>query len=456
MNSIFIMFLDLSQNFATCIAIIVYALGLMEFLKPFTDNKIAKWLSCAAYAVVMAVLFFFPDEFDNLTTYGTGIIVSFVVLIIIDHKNYIQKFFLAFSFFSVRWFTAAISMAIWVNIYTVINDRIIGLFSFNEAELISFYSLLNTIRDCFIAAVMHFMIKIFHKVYVIKNETMNLKEALLLVLPSVLGVFNYRTMLYFNSIDTREINIKPYDLISFIYYIVSYAVLIVVIYFYEQIKAAQRKEKELAMLSVQTDNIREYISGAESLYHDISAIRHDMKNHLAVLERLNERGEKEAFNSYLSEAREKIGIDINIASGNPVTDVILTEKRSEAVKRGIAFECDFHYPADFSGGALDMSIILNNALNNAIEAAEKCPENKRRICISSFKSNNAFSISVVNAYADEIVLNNSSLPHTTKKDSHNHGFGLVNIRNAAEKYSGGIDIECKDGEFTLTVMLMIK
>ncbi|MBQ9482800.1 MAG: GHKL domain-containing protein, partial [Ruminiclostridium sp.] len=47
------------------------------------------------------------------------------------------------------------------------------------------------------------------------------------------------------------------------------------------------------------------------------------------------------------------------------------------------------------------------------------------------------------------------LPETTKPDRSEHGFGLVNIKNTAEKYGGGIDISCKGGEFTLTVMLMM-
>ncbi len=209
------------------------------------------------------------------------------------------------------------------------------------------------------------------------------------------------------------------------------------------------------MLSVQTDNIRDYISGAESLYRDIRAIRHDMRNHLAVLESLHEHGENEAFETYLTEARERIGRDSGIASGDPVTDVILTEKQSEAAKHGITFDCDFHYPTDFSGAALDMSIILNNALNNAIEAAEKCPENERRIAITSLKKKNAFVITVTNTCTGDCTAADGELPETTKPDRSEHGFGLVNIKNTAEKYGGGIDISCKGGEFTLTVMLMM-
>lgn len=39
-----------------------------------------------------------------------------------------------------------------------------------------------------------------------------------------------------------------------------------------------------------------------------------------------------------------------------------------------------------------------------------------------------------------------------KKDA--HGYGLANIRRVAEKYSGAMEIELKDGMFCLTVMMM--
>jgi hypothetical protein len=62
--------------------------------------------------------------------------------------------------------------------------------------------------------------------------------------------------------------------------------------------------------------------------------------------------------------------DTGVKSGNPVTDVILTEKQKEAKNRGIAFVSDFHYPEETKINAFDVSVILNNAVGNAIEAAE--------------------------------------------------------------------------------------
>ncbi|MBP3857850.1 MAG: GHKL domain-containing protein [Ruminiclostridium sp.] len=456
MLNVFKTYMEISLMLTNLATFSVYAVGLVQFLTPFTQSKATKWGVGAAYAATMTVLYFLPYDLDNLAAYGAGVIVSFAFFSLLDRGNYPQKLFLAFSFFSLRWIAAAISNTVWVRFGEAALGFFVDTFLFDEMKLIPIFTVFYTIRICFFAAVMYFMIKIFHKVYVSKDGKMSIREALLLILPSISGVFNYRILLYFNSIDTQEAFIKPYNWVSFVFCIVSYGVLIVVIYFYEQIKAAQRKEKELAMLSVQTDNIRDYISGAESLYRDIRAIRHDMKNHLSVLARLSDKGEKAAFDSYLAEVQEHIGGDSGIVSGDPVTDVILTEKQSEAVKRGIEFNCDFHYPEGFSSGALDMSIILNNALNNAIEAAEICPENNRKISIGSYKKNKAFTITVMNTCIGNVELSESGIPHTTKSDSENHGFGLLNIKNTAEKYGGGIDIESKDGEFTLTVLLIIK
>ena len=446
---------DISLTLTMIITILVYSVGLMQFLRPFTKSRPARYLAGLTYAAIMLTMFLLPQEFNNLLAYGAGVVGAFAVFTLLDRRNYWQKLFLAFSFFSVRWFTAAVGTSIWLKVYGWTCGFVIDAFMFEPEKQVAAYIAYDAVEGCIMAGIMLLLITVFHKVYVSKNEKMSIKEALLLMLPSVAGVFNYRLLLYFNSIDTREINISPYDLVSFAFYLVSYTTLVAVIWFYEQIKAAQRKEKENAMLVMQTDNIRDYISGAESLYRDIRAVRHDMRNHLAVLESLHARGENEAFESYLTEARERIGRDSGIASGDPVTDVILTEKQSEAAKRGITFDCDFHYPADFSGGALDMSIILNNALNNAIEAAEKCPENARNIAISSMRKKNAFVITITNSCTGA-DLSGGELPATTKSDRENHGFGLVNIKNTAEKYGGGIEIDFKDGVFTLTVMLMIK
>ena len=77
-----------------------------------------------------------------------------------------------------------------------------------------------------------------------------------------------------------------------------------------------------------------------------------------------------------------------------MTDVVLNGKQKQAEAAGIIFHCSFLFPADFGISAFDISIILNNALSNALEACQKLKEQSGEaapeIEISSYCRNNMF------------------------------------------------------------------
>ena len=136
---------------------------------------------------------------------------------------------------------------------------------------------------------------------------------------------------------------------------------------------------------------------------------------------------------------------------------MLAESKKEAESRRISFQCDFYYPEGGTVNAFDVSIILNNALNNAIEGAAACESADRKpfVHISSFREKNAYIIEVTNSLKEPVLLEEESgLPVTTKEDNGKHGYGLNNIRRVAQKYFGDIAIEQKDETFLLQVMMM--
>lgn len=101
--------------------------------------------------------------------------------------------------------------------------------------------------------------------------------------------------------------------------------------------------------------------------------------------------------------------------------------------------------------ALGTSIIFGNALDNAIEASEKLPQEQRLITVKAERMQQMLAI----------VVSNNTLPgtllpkRTGKTDSFLHGFGLPNIRNAAEKYGGQCSTKIEDDVFTLKLILPI-
>ena len=85
-----------------------------------------------------------------------------------------------------------------------------------------------------------------------------------------------------------------------------------------------------------------------------------------------------------------------------------------------------------------MSVILNNALSNAIEAVEQ--EKVTVVSLSSGLMKNIFMIEVSNSYSKELHNDGADgLPRTTKSGE-GHGFGLANIRYVARKYYGDMEI----------------
>ena len=107
--------------------------------------------------------------------------------------------------------------------------------------------------------------------------------------------------------------------------------------------------------------------------------------------------------------------------------------------------------------AFDLSIILNNALANAVEAAkggESAPAGYVRI--TSALRENVYIIEVENSFDHPIVRNRESdLPVSTKEDKVFHGFGLRNIRQVAQKYHGDMEVQVQGQVFRLSVMMQV-
>ncbi len=100
-------------------------------------------------------------------------------------------------------------------------------------------------------------------------------------------------------------------------------------------------------------------------------------------------------------------------------------------------------------------MILNNALQNAIENVEK--EKMKQISILSYRRKNAYIIEICNSFTGSLQWDaESGLPVTAKEKPEGHGYGLSNIRRMAGKYAGDIDITLKNGKFCLCIMLMLE
>ena len=426
------------------------------FVKPFMKKK--SYYVGLSYSLVMLILYLVPQEIDY--PYLLGMIVTWIMMCLLDKRNIRQKVFLAISLYLLRWVVHGVALvlrnimfALFINIPFMYKEPVIQLVAYIIVELI-YYGVA--------IAVMCLVIKLIHKVYVNKKEDMSGKELVLLFATLFTVMVGYFGFTFFSNVYVEDtgnyiwtIHLE-YTLLRVIYQMVSFAVIIIAIMTYQKIKEKQREENINILLTEQIENTKQHISEVEKLYGDIRALKHDMGNHISVLENLFVKKETEEFEKYLSELKAVYSVSVEgIKTGNPVTDVILTQKQKEAEEKGIDFECRFIYPSDTSVNAFDVSVILNNAIENAFEGVEGCKE--PYVSITAYRKKNAYMLKVANCMKGSVEIDDEiGLPETTKKDKSSHGFGLANIRKVAQKYYGDIDISQDMNSFTLTVMLMTK
>jgi len=430
------------------------------FVKPFMKNKKTVWLVGAVYFIVMQFLFYMPWHISNFLAYSVGMLSGFIVMCFLERDNIWQKLFLSVTFFNIRWLSLAINHFCYKLLYWQLQPL---WKSGQSIAWLFFIDVTITVVDAILSYLIMFLTAwILQRAFVYKKAYMSRKEMLMLIMPSLSAMLSYAIWKYFSDIyeaDTGNSLFElygKYDFLTQLHYAVSLLTILVMIIVFQNLTARQEEEKQNIFLQKQIEDMKNHIDEVEKIYHDIRCIRHDMRNHVMILENLCQKKEYEEAEKYLNQMTDVItDTEVKIASGNPVTDVILNEKQKEAKEKGIRFLCDFHYPENTKLNAFDVSVILGNAITNAIEAAQNS-ENPE-ISVLSYRKNNAFMIEITNSFSDELIYDEETgLLLTSKKDRENHGFGLINIRSVARKYSGDMDIVQDNGKFVLCVMLMLQ
>lgn len=220
------------------------------------------------------------------------------------------------------------------------------------------------------------------------------------------------------------------------------------------------KQIELKVYQDRLKEMEQHIGEIENLYSGIRGMKHDMKNYIADIDALikseaqNQSGQ-EALRQYLDSLQASVDqLDMKCNTGNPVTDVILQRYVRLCLENAVDFKADFIFPADMNIDAFDISIIINNALDNALEACKKQENDRKYIKLTAYRRENMFFIIVKNSFDGRLSHNKANgRLCTSKPDSQNHGLGLRNIEVCTEKYYGKTDISVHDREFELAVML---
>lgn len=217
------------------------------------------------------------------------------------------------------------------------------------------------------------------------------------------------------------------------------AALLCTLYAYRQLCQGFRDRAALDAVTQAAQAQRVYVTEAQARYDRTKSFRHDVKNHLSVLDGLLASGRTEEARAYLDRLEAVSGgLSLPCRTGNPVVDILLGEKLG--LVDDVAAEVSLSLPRPCGIDDFDLCVIFANALDNAL-AACKAVQGPKTIRVSGRRQGDFYLLAFENPCTGAV------LPPP--------GTGLSNIRSVAEKYRGAVLTEQAGGRFSLSVLLDI-
>lgn len=227
---------------------------------------------------------------------------------------------------------------------------------------------------------------------------------------------------------------------------------IVVYFLFIRLGKAGKIKTEMALLALQNECLQENAKDIENMYDTVRALRHDLKNHLLCILSMAEERDVEGIKQYTGQLLQQQNTvnKLIMFSGSKVLDAIINSKSAAAERAGVRLSAIITTPlAGISPE--DITIILGNALDNAIRAAK---DSQRKVVDIHIQPQGAYSsIVIANDIAHPVLLDNPAL-RTTKNIRYRHGFGIQNMRQAVERNQGLIRFYKQNDRFICDILLL--
>ncbi len=258
--------------------------------------------------------------------------------------------------------------------------------------------------------------------------------------------------IYHNGSPENIINLI-FSGVQILFTMVSMAILTV---FYSGIHMTEKARSEAYAKTIEEHYRQQlyYMKNLEDLTDRLKAERHDFNHHLGVIYGLLESGDADKAGEYASHLVKTAGEYQNLVNvPYPMVRAILNYKLSAAKEKGIRLKLNVGIPEGLVLPEFDLTVILGNLLDNAVEACMNVGENDSYIGFNMLYKPDYLVIQTENPVSGVSKPQNGSRM-TTKSDTENHGYGLRNIEFLAQKHNGFMKTLRENGVFKVDVAIL--
>lgn len=382
----------LDAIFQTVLGYLTFKYSKVFLQRKFDDRAKALILWIFLYASVKMIYGNFTQSFHIFLHFS----LIMALQILFFDKNLLRQIFSAISFVAaleiLRFTASPLAHALfdlWNPFWAWLVNFLLIKEIFSAETLMNLMSVSNRIAlFCTLAlcralqlVILYAYLKVISKNFVNIEYELTKREALFLITPCVavlLTDFTLRLMAY--SVDNGALMLiydrapeivvmLPLVSLASLGFILSSVIL------FRGLADGKEEERKRLLLENSVLKIHSQIRELNDIYNDTRGLKHDLRGHIAgvaayIRNRFKENPpELSAYLKGMENAASKL--DFADKTGNSLTDVILHQFRQQCKRKNIEVYFDFHYPTKNEFDVYDIGIILNNALQNAVEASEK-------------------------------------------------------------------------------------
>lgn len=222
---------------------------------------------------------------------------------------------------------------------------------------------------------------------------------------------------------------------------------IIIIVYAEVMKSRQEEQHNADLRQQQLELQLNYYERLQEDREQTRALWHDMSKCLTAMEAMVSSDNKSAAAQVFSDVKstfQQVGNIVDV--GNSEINAILNHYVQQTRKLEIPFSLTAWVPSMIPIPLLDLSIIIGNTFENAVEACLALPVADRDISLQISVHNNILLYEMSNSYT-------ANKKCRLRTDHKYHGYGLQNIQSIVNKYDGTIDIQKQNNVFVLSIVL---
>lgn len=316
---------------------------------------------------------------------------------------------------------------------------VIAIYSYNDYIVGGNQNELTEYITVFLIAVCEFIIE----KYLAKNKKIDyipLHWSILIAIPMISIVLLF--VLAMNNLNNRMILATSTGILL---------INLLIFYLYDALAGAYVKLEKGAtferQLAIYSNQLNVMMQSEEKM----TALRHDMKHHLNELSIIAARNQDREVINYIQDMYTYFGNPHEyIKSGNNEVDSLINYMLNKAENVLEKVEYEVNVPKELEIRLFDLTIVIGNLLENAIDAAKDSREKWMEVSVN-FEQGMLF-IRIRNSYGNA-VQKKGDIYITTKKKTQEHGIGLQNVRKVVDNYKGEIQISDQNNIFDVKLIL---